>query len=358
MQDQLVAFVEDLKSNDRIRSYDEAAVKQTVVLKLLSLLGWDVFNADEVRPEHSVGPRKVDYSLRIEGADKVFIEVKRAGEALEDHQEQLLSYSFAQGVRIAVLTNAVAWWFYLPLCEGSWDQRKAYSVDILQQASVDVAAKFVDFLSRQNVGDKTAIEHMEAVHKGQQKAMAVKETLPKAWNKLIEEPDDLLVDLISDTTEKLCGFKAESEQVLEFLARHKDRLAIGEELKPMVSAPAWPAPARRTKPHLVYTGKTVTSFVFRGSRHEVRSWKDLLLQVCSILRAARPSEFEQVCLSLRGRKRPYFSRNPGDLRVSARLQNTSIFVETNVSANQIVKISHKLLQGFGYSPSDLQIESH
>ena len=77
MGDQLTSFIESLKSDRRIVSFDEAATKQAVVTRLLSLLGWDIFNIDEVTPEYSVGVRKVDYSLRIDNANKVFIEVKK-----------------------------------------------------------------------------------------------------------------------------------------------------------------------------------------------------------------------------------------------------------------------------------------
>lgn len=71
MQDQLMSFIESLKGNRRIISFDEAATKQAVVLKLLSLLSWDTFNIDEVTPEYSVGGRRIDYSLRINNANKV-----------------------------------------------------------------------------------------------------------------------------------------------------------------------------------------------------------------------------------------------------------------------------------------------
>jgi len=51
--------------------------------------------------------------------NKAFIEVEQTGTDLEQHQEQLLNYSFQEGVKLASLTNGVAWRFYLPLHEGS-----------------------------------------------------------------------------------------------------------------------------------------------------------------------------------------------------------------------------------------------
>jgi hypothetical protein len=77
MQEQLKVFIDRLKTDRKIDTYDEAATKQAVVLKLLSLLGWDTFNIDEVTPEYSVAGKRVDYALKINNLDKVFIEVKK-----------------------------------------------------------------------------------------------------------------------------------------------------------------------------------------------------------------------------------------------------------------------------------------
>jgi len=239
MKHELKSFIEKLKENKRIITFDEAATKQAVVLRLLSLIGWDTFNIDEVTPEYSVGVRKVDYSLRINNVNKVFIEVKRIGEELDHHQEQLLNYSFQEGVRISTLTNGVTWWFYLPLHEGSWEQRKFYTIDILQQESEDVSSKFIDFLCKENINSGNAIQNAEAIYKGQQKQNILKDTLPTAWNKLISEPNDLLVELISETIEKLCGYKAENDFINQFLLKYKDQLMITTDQTIRVTLPTY-----------------------------------------------------------------------------------------------------------------------
>ena len=108
------------QSNERLTLLDEAKVTQVIILPIFRGLRWDPDNDQEVCPEHSVAGRRVDYALLIGKTPKVFIEVKKGGEPLENQQEQLLNYSFKEGVKIAVLTNAAAWKFYLPLQEGSW----------------------------------------------------------------------------------------------------------------------------------------------------------------------------------------------------------------------------------------------
>src|SRR3989344_4368851 len=114
MSEQLKVFIENLKTNPRVVTFDEAATKQAIILPVLHLLGWNTYNIDEVSPEFSVEGGKVDYSLRDNNSNKVFLEIKKTSEDLEKHEEQLLFYSFRQGVKLASLTNGMTWWFYLP----------------------------------------------------------------------------------------------------------------------------------------------------------------------------------------------------------------------------------------------------
>ncbi len=68
MQERLLSFIKNLKSDRNIKSFDEAATKQTIILQCLHILGWNTFSIDEVYPEFSVGKGRVDYSLRLGSA--------------------------------------------------------------------------------------------------------------------------------------------------------------------------------------------------------------------------------------------------------------------------------------------------
>ncbi|MEA1944965.1 MAG: winged helix-turn-helix domain-containing protein [Euryarchaeota archaeon] len=235
MIEQLTSFIKSLKANPKVSAYDEAATKQAIILPLLHLLGWDIHNIDEVTPEFSVENRRVDYSLRLNNSNEFFIEVKKPGKDLEEYQEQLLDYSFRQGVELATLTNGMTWWFYLPMKKGDWKARKFYTIDIIQQESNDITSKFVDLLSKNSVQSGNAVQHAESIYKGQLKKTTIEDTLPEAWNNVISEPDTLLINLIAETTEKICGFKPDTEQVKLFLEYHEAEFRISpkflEELK-------------------------------------------------------------------------------------------------------------------------------
>lgn len=359
MEEKLLKLIKNLKSDRSLTSLDEASTKQAVILRILSYLGWDPFNIEEVRPEYSVGGKRVDYSLRHANHNKVFIEVKKIGEDLEKHQDQLLNYAFKEGVKLAILTNGITWWFYLPLNEGSWEQRKFYTIEIYNQDARDITQKFIDFLSKEKVISGEAVKNAENIYKSRQKRDLIKVTLPKAWDKLIREPDESLVELIAETTEKLCGYKPDNATVEKFLYSYFEKAGkTGDEpikpIKPTVR-PSVKNSVNTTQLEENYTGKSIVAFAFKGIRYEVRSWKDMLIKVCDIMASIHRDSFDRV-LNLVGRKRPYFTKFPNELRVPEKIDGTDIYVEVHLSANSIVKLSKDIIGLFGYKPNDLSIE--
>ncbi len=356
MSEELFELLKEFKNNSRLTSFTEEATKQAVVLRILKALGWNPFDVEEVYPEYSVGSKRVDYSLRYKGKNKVFIEVKKIDEDLDNHQEQLLNYSFQEGVKLAVLTNGISWWFYLPLREGSWEQRKFYTIEIYDQDSDEVVKKFKDFLSKQNVISNRAVENAENLYKSNQKQNLIKETIPKAWKKIITEPDELLVDLLSETTEKLCGYKPDNETVEKFL------LNINKE--PVIQSKKETTPLMQSSPNQVFTpsmdtesysGKTVVAFTFKGKRYEVHTWREVLIKVTNIMLSTHKEQFDKV-FSIVGRKKSYFTKDPSELIDPKEIGNIGIYVETTLSANRIVKLSRDIIELFGYKRNQLHIE--
>lgn len=320
------------------------------------MIGWDTFNIDEVVPEYSIAGKKVDFSLRHSNANKTFIEVKKIGENLERHQEQLLNYSFQEGVKLSILTNGITWWFYLPLHEGSWEQRKFYTIEIYDQNAEEIVERFIDYLAKENVISGKAITNAEAIYESRQKKYLIKETLPKAWNKLISESDESLIDLIAESTEKLCGYKPDHSAVEDFISANFSEIEISH--RPGIERKV-DLPRRKVSTGKIenYIGKSVTAFTFKNTRYEVRFWKDILIKICNLMNSIHRNDFERV-LSLQGRKRPYFTKNANELRVPEKIEGTDMFVEINLSANSIVKMCLDVLSLFGYSEKDFNIEAY
>lgn len=226
MIDSIQEFVNQLKVNPRLITYDEAQTKQALILPLLQFLGWNPFDVEEIMPEFPVETKKIDFCLRINNISEFFIEVKKAGEDLERHEKQLLDYSFRAGVSLAALTNGLTWWFYLPTQKGEWHERKFYAIDILQQDSSDIVSKFIDFLSKENVKNGKALSNAEKLYKSRRKKELLKKAIPDAWNKIICEPDSFLVELLTETTEKLCGLRPDELAVHNFLQENRKRFSL------------------------------------------------------------------------------------------------------------------------------------
>jgi len=229
MIEQLTKFIDSLKTKSNLPNFDEASVKQAIVLPILHFLEWNIFDTEEVKPEFTIENKRVDYCLRLNDANKVFVEVKGAGAFLESHEEQLLDYAFRQGIRLAALTNGITWSLYLPMKEVDWRARKFYTIDIVQQEPEVAVDKFIKLLSKENVRSGDAIQKAEYMYKDRLKKVKIEETLPDAWEKIVTEMDPLLIDLLAETTEKLCGYKPEIDDVKEFLANQKIQILTPEK---------------------------------------------------------------------------------------------------------------------------------
>jgi len=217
MNEKLSALFNRIKADSNLLTVSEAQTSQGIVLPILHNLGWEVFNTNEVTPEYSVSGGRVDFALRIHAINKVFLEIKKTSENLENHQQQLVYYAFQQGVKLAILTNGITWQFYLPLEEGSWEQRRFFTIDLMEQAVDDAIEKFESLLLRNNIDSGNAYQKAKSLYEGRQKNKIIKENLPKAWQKLISESDEKLVELLNETLEKICGYKAEENQIADFL---------------------------------------------------------------------------------------------------------------------------------------------
>lgn len=359
MKENLIKTIKEIQGDSSLLILDEASIKSAIILRLLSLLGWNPFDINQVKPEYTVKSKRVDFSLRINGTNKAFIEVKRPNENLDPHQEQLLEYSFREGVKIAILTNGVTWWFYLPLNEGSWEQRRFFTADFTEQLPESIAERFIALLSKDNIASGDAVKNAQDLYQSRQRKVILKEALPKAWHKLINDPDDLLVDLLIETTEKLSGFRPEIDDVEKFLDGISHPV-FSDSVNPLSSTRPTAFQTTRQRAPVPSTGgfinKQIVAFTLLGKTHRPRNWKDLIVTVSEEMYRRHPAEFDRA-LVLRGSKMAYFGLQANELSQPSRISGSKYFVETKLNSNSIVRRCHELLSLFGYEDSDLSIEA-
>jgi hypothetical protein len=114
----LAAKIEQQKANIAT----EEATKNAFIMPFIAhVLGYDVFNPDEVIPEFTadVGTKKgekIDYAIVKNGEVQILIEAKAVGAPLTlNHASQLFRYFAVANARIAILTNGQRYHFFTDL---------------------------------------------------------------------------------------------------------------------------------------------------------------------------------------------------------------------------------------------------
>lgn len=164
--DDLLRHVDQIKLRvPHIRG--EEATKHALVIPLLQVLGYEVFDPREVQPEYiadfakkkaSGQMEKIDYAIWLNAAPVIFIECKAVDAKLDDHDGQLARYFNATpSVKVAILTNGIRLKVFGDLQQPNMmDPTPWLDVDLLspKAAEVDALQRFrkVDFSAEEVVG--------------------------------------------------------------------------------------------------------------------------------------------------------------------------------------------------------------
>ena len=117
----------------------EEATKNAFVMPFINtVLGYDVFDPQEVTPEFvcDVGTKKgekIDYAIMKEGEVQILIECKKIGESLSiNHASQLFRYFHVTSARISILTNGQVYRFFTDLdAPNKMDEKPFLELDLL-----------------------------------------------------------------------------------------------------------------------------------------------------------------------------------------------------------------------------------
>ena len=211
------------------RYRNEAEVSQGIVLRLLNVLAWPTFNTQVVSPEYGVEGTRVDFALcNPPSKPLVFIEVKQVGK-IEGAEKQLFQYAFHTGVPIAILTDGREWHFFHPSGQGDYRERRVYKLDLIERDSEESADRLSRYLDYASIQTGEAIKRIEEDYRNVSRQRQVATRLPEAWNKLVEEADEYLLDVVAEKVENLCGYRATDEQVLDFLKSLERKTESGVE---------------------------------------------------------------------------------------------------------------------------------
>lgn len=361
----IASVIESWKADPKLARLEEPLLRQAVGLRMLSLLGWDIFNVEEVQPDFRTGASTVAFALCLDGLPRILFEVRREEQDLETLHGALLEGARKTGAELVVHTDGRLWWAFLPGAGETVPEALLGRRDLTRDPAEQLAKELSALFSREQVATGSFLAVAGQRHRERRRARVL-EALPQAWGQLLAEPDPRLVALLSAATASRCGQAPEASWVVDFL-RHRaapeappgpesifQRNFDGEEGDDRggeeTDTPA-DAGIRRRKPEF-FSGQTVRAFSFRGKTVAVNSWEELLVRLCHEFAAAHPQDFEKV-LWMNDGGPLRFSRYSEQLKMPEKIRKTAIYVETRLSPEEIVRTAIDLLKSFGYALDDL-----
>ncbi len=242
-EDDFVRYIDQIRTRlPHIRG--EEATKQSLVIPLFHVLGYDVWNPLEVQPEYGADfnkgpkkgqPEKVDYALKINGEPVVFVECKAADVILDTHDGQLARYFNATpSVRVGILTNGIRIKVFTDLQQPNvMDDKPWMDFDIRtpKPAELDALKKFrkTEFTADQIVGLAEEMVYYNVL-------------VPFIASQLLD-PGEKLVRLVA---EEIPSLKRIDKKVIDRLTpilRKAIQAAILDHVARSFSAPVPPEPA-------------------------------------------------------------------------------------------------------------------
>jgi len=153
--EELIDLVKEYKHPDetRCRICNEAVTEEVIINPILKCMGWDTSNPCEVHREYSIGRKKVDYALRKNKTNLIFIEVKNFNLDLTlENKNQIIDYCLLKKVKWGILTNGREWYFYnlvygKPDVIGTHELIK--NINLIDDKKSVVITQFERFLSKE-----------------------------------------------------------------------------------------------------------------------------------------------------------------------------------------------------------------
>jgi predicted type IV restriction endonuclease len=216
---------------------NEEHVRLSLVARLLSKLGWDIWNPNEVNTEFYAVPgedsSRVDIALfQTSYTPSVYIEVKAVGKLQGDlrlFETQLRDYNRNNTAVFTILTDGQQWRFYYSQIGGEFSRKCFKILDFISDDIDELEVSFRSFLSRSEVDNGNAKRNAERYLQMSQKQRVMEDMFPQA-EKMIKEPPfpslpQALVELVSSA-----GFEISIEEAAQFIQEFSVRKSTPEPI--------------------------------------------------------------------------------------------------------------------------------
>lgn len=138
-----VSMIRDMAVHARGAINSEEATKTSLVLPMLSALGYDIFDPYQLIPEMDCdltkSGDKIDYAIAIDHEVRILIECKHHNVNLSLHSAQLKKYFAASEARCGVLTNGIEYLFFSDTAKANiMDDSPFFRFDIMNHSNEDI----------------------------------------------------------------------------------------------------------------------------------------------------------------------------------------------------------------------------
>jgi len=190
------------------------------------------------------------------------------------------------------------------------------------------------------------------MHKSSEKSRLITQTIPKAWAELVEEPDELLLELLSEKVESMCGHQPELQILSDFIqatSNNKGKYSTPKTSNrvPTIHSPSKSSPNlnQATQPSTRKRGIVVK---ISDKTFSARSVSDLYSQVIKFLHnSGHLTNLRPYIPYATSRQRFLISIEPIHPRGNKFLSPVEFngyFMEAHKSYNNAIKSLNKLLQ--------------
>ncbi len=353
-RDAISQAVSHINSMGNLDELSESAIKQGLVLRVLSAAGWDTFDLSEVRPDYRTGNTKVDFALMATDSGKgasggsplVFVEVKSLQENLENdrYERQLMAHCHRENVPMAALTNGCKWLLHFRSGEGQPRESRFCEIDLSDDRD-GVSSEINRYLAKDRVISGQATRSAERELHDRNRDEVTRRAVLDGWRQVVRGLDEGLVELVAIASEQRTGDRPENRFVRRVLMEHRSELLPESEHDGLWSG------AREGG----YSRRRPASFTFESETRSVASWPELLVGVCAIVRDKHPDNFERI-LEVRGRRLPYFSRVEDELHMPRAIGNTGIYASCQGAGVLIEGRARRVVELFGHPGDSLSVQ--
>jgi hypothetical protein len=189
----LVEKIEKLKPKD----INEAATKDYLIRPFFEYLGWDFSNPEEVIPEESDSSgKRPDYSLYINGQQKILIEAKALNIKLNDTKmiNEKMSYCINSQVPFLIITNGFLYNVYYSKLDGSNKDKLLFDFQLEGNVDEDIINKL----------RKDAVSKDELLNFAQNTFILT--NVKKTLESLFQEPTKKYLNIITEKMKEIVGY--------------------------------------------------------------------------------------------------------------------------------------------------------